>query len=73
MIGSPKRKINLHLAYRWPMSPSVDDYGAIRARRDELYRERAAVIRGEFEPLPDEWLTPEAAARKYGQSPSQPA
>ena len=55
------------------MSPSVEDYGAIRARRDELYRERAAVIRGEFEPLPDEWLTPEAAARKYGQSPSQPA
>jgi hypothetical protein len=54
------------------MRPSVDDYGAIRARRDELHRERAAVITGEFEPLPDEWLTPEATERKYGQSPIQP-
>ena len=69
-----------------PISPSVDDYGAIRARRDKLRREHdsalsgksapatevnpidllRAVFEGEGDPLPVEWLTPEAVERKYG-------
>jgi hypothetical protein len=53
-------------------SCSVDDYRTIRTRRDELRRERDAAISGEPDPLPDEWLTPEAAERKYGQSPIRP-
>jgi len=47
---------------------SVEDYKAIRARRDRLRCELDAVISGEPDPLPEEWLTPEALERKYGQS-----
>jgi hypothetical protein len=48
------------------MSCSINDYRAIRARRDSLRRELDAAIFGEPDPLPEEWLTPEAADRKYG-------
>jgi hypothetical protein len=68
------------------MSCSIDDYRAIRARRDKLQQEHdralsgksapatevnpidllRAVFEGEGDPLPVEWLTPEAADRKHG-------
>jgi hypothetical protein len=46
------------------MIRAADDFEAIRARRDELYREQDAAISGEPDPLPAEWLTPEAAERR---------
>jgi hypothetical protein len=46
---------------------SIDDYQAIRARRDELRCSPAAISDG-LDALPEEWLTPEALERKYGQS-----
>jgi hypothetical protein len=46
------------------MIHAADDFEAIRARRDELCREQDAVIGGEPDPLPAEWLTPEAAERR---------
>ena len=55
------------MAYMLPMSYSIEDYRAISARRDILRRERDAAMGGETDPLPEEWLTPEAAERKYGQ------
>ena len=45
------------------MTRAADDFEAIRARRDELCRARDTAISGEFDPLPDEWLTPEALER----------
>jgi hypothetical protein len=47
-----------------PMIRAADDFEAIRARRDELCREQDAAIGGEPDPLPAEWLTPEAAERR---------
>jgi hypothetical protein len=46
------------------MIRAADDFEAIRARRDELCREQDAAIGGEPDPLPAEWLTPEAAERR---------
>ena len=71
------------------MRPSIDDFRAIRARRDELRQEHdralsgksapptevnpidllRAVFEGEGDPLPVEWLTPQAVERKHGLIP----
>jgi hypothetical protein len=40
-----------------PKSCSIEDYSAIRTCRDSLRRELDAVITGEPDPLPEEWLT----------------
>jgi hypothetical protein len=39
---------------------SIEDYRGIRTRRDRLRSELDALISGEPDPQPEEWLTPEA-------------